>query len=143
MALLKKGHPIRFETKGGSMSPAIVDGEIIKVEPIAVSEIRPGDIILYEAGNRIIAHRVIRTIKGKRSRRPGSPLGPESIRPKASSKGPTLQDECTLSFMVRGDAFKICDRPVSSHRVLGKVVSVTRRGEEIQLSANFTPAASH
>ncbi len=101
------------------MSPAIVDGEVITVEPIALSEIECGDIILYEAGNRVIAHRVIRTFKGESPKRPA------------------------LSFILRGDAFKTCDEPVSGQRVLGKVVSVRRRGEEIRLSANFTSVASH
>jgi len=57
--LLRSGKSIRFQARGGSMSPAIRDGEMVQVECAALGELRRGDIVLVkgEAGFRL--HRLV------------------------------------------------------------------------------------
>ena len=104
--LLRSGHKVRFQAPGRSMHPTIREGETITVEPIPSSTVKKGDIILYQTGNNVIAHRVVRIKK----RRNGSPC-----------------------FILRGDASTICDAPVEAGQILGKVTSVERIGHSIDL----------
>ena len=50
---------MRFRAPGKSMRPAILDGDVLIVAPIQPDAIKRGDIILYQADEHIIAHRVI------------------------------------------------------------------------------------
>lgn len=57
--LLARGHRVRFCAEGGSMHPAIRGGEAVVVEPVETRRIAAGDVLLYSAGSRVIAHRVV------------------------------------------------------------------------------------
>jgi SOS-response transcriptional repressor LexA len=100
--LLARGHRVRFRASGGSMRPAICDGDLITVEPAAAAELTPGSVAIYRHLDRLFAHRVVR-VEGERSAAP--------------------------RFVLRGDATRACDAPVSAAQILGEVVSV-RRGPE-------------
>lgn len=104
--LLQSGYSVRFRPGGFSMYPTIRDGEAVTVEPISAHEVRRGDILLYQTMGRVIAHRVV-----------------------AISR---MEDK--LRFITRGDALGDCDKPIGERQVLGKVVSVERRGEQIRLT---------
>ena len=148
--LLEGGHSIRFRAPGRSMLPTIKEGEAITVEPVELSAVRTGDIILYRNGNSVIAHRVVQ-IKQKASsseatlkaERPvldprferGDPQGPQgrSSSPPASSVRSRWRAGAALSFILRGDASFNCDYPVKPEQILGKVVSVERDGKSIDL----------
>ena len=106
--LLRHGEKIRFQAPGHSMQPTIREGEVITIEPVEPSAVRKGDIILYRWDNGIIAHRVI----------------------DVELKGDTVS-----RFIVRGDAEHTCDDPVNSSQVLGKIVSVERKGRCIELAS--------
>lgn len=128
--LLRTDVGTRFMATGGSMEPTICDGEAITVEPVLASRVRRGDIVLYEMDNRVIAHRVVRIIKS-------APIrliqGFRNLSEKAtgsSGKGCSVRP---LAFVVRGDAFKMCDELVKAHQILGRVVCVERQGERIHL----------
>lgn len=56
--LLSGGTPIRFRATGASMAPAIRDGDLLTVEPLANRLISEGDIVLYPVGPGFRAHRV-------------------------------------------------------------------------------------
>jgi signal peptidase I len=99
--LLQDGFKVNFRAPGHSMFPTILANETIRVEPIDPSTVRSGDIILYRTNGRLIAHRVIR------------------IKIEA------------LHFIMRGDAATVCDEPVTSDQILGKVVSIERNGRSI------------
>lgn len=58
--LLRDGQAICFIARGQSMHPLIQDGDLITVRPVAHARIRPGAVILYIVGGKLIAHRVIR-----------------------------------------------------------------------------------
>ncbi len=79
------------------MQPAIRDGALIRVKPIAPAKIRFGDIILYRREGGVIAHRVVALTRHR-----GQLVG----------------------LTTRGDASSTCDAPVQLHQVLGKVVAV-------------------
>jgi signal peptidase I len=59
MSLLASGHKVRFRASGQSMSPSILDGEYITVEPKRADEISVGDIVVYFKQNALLAHRLI------------------------------------------------------------------------------------
>ena len=112
--LLRRGNSICFRADGQSMQPTIRPGEVITVEPVVPSQIKRGDIVLYRAATGIIAHRVVR-IKRKRRSTQSSLLSPHS------------------SFVLRGDASRACDEPVAAGQVLGKVIAVERDGRSMVL----------
>lgn len=102
--LLECGHGVRFKAPGRSMQPTIKEGETITVEPIAPEAVKRGDIILYRTPGGVVAHRVV------------------GIQRKMSAHH---------LFFLRGDAAAMCDAPVASDQVLGKVISVERDGRSI------------
>ncbi len=126
--LLRQGKNVRFRAPGLSMHPAIKEGETITVAPIASFDIKRGDILLYLAGKKVIAHRVVR-IKREKSDPTSDSSANSSIRTKTLSKALTPQ----IIFTLRGDASAICDEPVEAEQVLGKVVSVEKHGRNIDL----------
>ena len=106
--LLRRGTRVRFHAKGQSMQPTIRDGEVLTVVPIAPSEVQRRDIILYRAVNGLIAHRVVNITK-----RQGH----------------------AVAFTLRGDALGTCGAPVQAEQLLGKVVAVTRGGDQVDVAS--------
>jgi hypothetical protein len=97
--LLSLGCGVRFRAPGTSMHPTIRHGDVITVEPVAPSNLKKGDIILYRFQNGLIAHRIV-NIEEKNG--------------------------CGLTFILRGDASVTDDAPVNPEQVLGKVVCLER-----------------
>ena len=112
--LLRDGYGVRFYAKGWSMYPTIKDGERITVEPVVPSQVKRGDILLHHNGRGVIAHRVVRIGRKK-----------ALLNPRNSVLG--------TFFILRGDASSTCDEPVEADQALGKVVSVERNGDLIDL----------
>jgi len=99
------GFTIRFRAEGASMHPAIRDGELITVAPIAGTRVVRGDILLCRHSTRLLAHRVV-AVNGQGS---------------------------GLTLRMRGDAKASCDAPVAIGDVVGRVVSVHRNGRAMAL----------
>jgi signal peptidase I len=99
--LLAQGYGIRFRAGGGSMAPAIGDGDVITVKPIDPASLTTGRVIIYRDRHRVVAHRIV---------------------------GTTSDHPSTHAFVVRGDAARECDPPVAPSQVLGEVVAVSRYG---------------
>jgi signal peptidase I len=108
--ILRDGHNVRFKAPGNSMRPAILDGDCLMVEPVGPAAIKIGDIILYQAQDRIIAHRVMDIGKGEIAK----------TQPAARITH--------YSFILRGDASYSYDEPVYPDQILGKIVSIERNG---------------
>lgn len=105
--LLRSGLGLRFRAYGSSMYPTIRNDELITVVPTEPHEIKQGDIILYRTQfGSFMAHRVI------------------SMSQSAGG----------MRFITRGDAATDCDRPVGAGQVLGKVISVERKGTQRNLT---------
>ncbi len=88
------------------MYPSIREGELITVEPVAASDVKLADIVLYRSERGLIAHRVVE-IAARDAR----------------------------IFRLRGDASLSCDRPVEAERVLGRVVEVERNCRSVALAS--------
>lgn len=96
---------VRFRAQGFSMYPAIRDGEMITVGPVAADRVVRGDVLLYRHSTRVLAHRVV-AVTEYGSRR---------------------------MLQLRGDAKGACDAPVPVNDVIGRVLSVSRHGRTIPL----------
>jgi signal peptidase I len=104
--LLSRNIPVEIRMSGGSMRPAIEDGDIIIIEPIKDSPVKQGDIVLYQTRfDTAVIHRVVRIEKASSGR----------------------------SVLTRGDASAQADIPASVHRILGRVRQVERAGERINV----------
>ncbi len=51
--------PVRLPMLSGSMRPAIPVGAFLEVEPATGERCRPGDIVVYRAGDKLVAHRIL------------------------------------------------------------------------------------
>jgi hypothetical protein len=97
-ALLHKGKRVVVTVASGSMEPALREGDRIVVEGAAPSDLRWGDIVVFEsplAG--LVVHRLMWQVP---------PFG----EPRA--------------VFTKGDALKYCDRPFSVQGILGRVVEI-------------------
>ena len=104
--ILDRGVFLRFQAKGYSMFPAIKDGDILKVKPFKIKEIKLGEVIFYRtAGKRMVAHRVIKKI---------------------------FQND-KLVLRTKGD-FNINYEYVTLEDVLGLVIAIERNGRQINLN---------
>ena len=108
--LLSQGTTVHFRPSGRSMYPSIREGELITVEPVAASDVKLGDIVLYRSQRGLIAHRVVGS----------SPTQSSVLSPHY--------------FFLRGDASLSCDQPVAAHQILGRVIRVQRNGRSVALA---------
>jgi hypothetical protein len=104
--LLGDGYGVRFRPGGHSMHPTIRDGEAVTVAPVKASEVRRGDIILFQTACGLLAHRVLKIESGP---------------------------DAAPVFITRGDASTSSDRPVSASSVLGRIINVERDGRTRRL----------
>jgi signal peptidase I len=110
--LLSKRLPIVLRMSGASMRPAIEDGDLVTVEPFEEESVRAGDVILYHSvRDTAVIHRVVRIDRS--------------------------QSETVV--ITRGDASSQNDIPVQFHRVLGRVRTVERAGERIDVVSEKPP----
>jgi signal peptidase I len=87
---------VRLRVLGTSMVPSILPGDLISVQRADLSEISPGEIVLYLRDGRLFAHRVVALA--------GSHDGQRLI--------------------TRGDRLSHNDPLVSSFELLGRVISI-------------------
>jgi hypothetical protein len=83
------------------MSPTILDGDAVTVEPVVPAQLRRGDVVLARRGGAVVAHRLV-----ARRRKPDG----------------------ELDLLLRGDAADGDDAPVPAGNVVGRVVEVDRAG---------------
>src|SRR5262250_412499 len=58
--LIASGHGFRFHAKGRSMLPVIQDGEFLHVAQVDVDDLKLADIVLFQRGENLKAHRIVR-----------------------------------------------------------------------------------
>ena len=87
--LLQQGLSVRFQARGASMSPAIRDGEVVKVTPVTVTKLRKDDIVLAKSSAGFRLHRIVRA------------------------------DRANNVFITRGDCGHEDDPPMRAHQILG------------------------
>jgi len=98
---------VRLRVFGTSMAPAILPGDLIYVRRVILSEMSVGSIVLYARDERIFAHRVVGF---------------------SSSPAQTV-------LVTRGDRLCYNDPMVSPDELLGKVISVERRGRQVRVNS--------
>lgn len=57
--LLLQGHQIELRLGGNSMYPFLRSGDLAVIEPVEMTSVKTGDIILFKQEDRYIAHRVL------------------------------------------------------------------------------------
>lgn len=57
--LLGRGIAVRFQVHGDSMYPVIHSGDYVLVEPVALTDVRLGDVVLSLTARGLTAHRVV------------------------------------------------------------------------------------
>lgn len=110
--LLKEGRVIRSPAAGESMSPCIRAGDLLMVRPVALEEVRIGEIVAFrkeESHKVLTTHRVVD--KGIQGAQP--------------------------YLMTKGDRNLYRDVPLFAQDVLGKVVGIERTGRLISLETPF------
>ena len=118
--MLRQGKSVRFRAPGRSMYPTIKENEAITVEPIEPSSIDVDDIILYRQDKSVVAHRVVRI---------------NAIEPETPP--PCMLESChsslvtRYSFVTRDDTWGEQNVLVREEQILGKVISVERKGREV------------
>ncbi len=95
---------VRLRVFGTSMVPSILPGDLISVQRVDMSEISPGEIVLFSQQGRLFAHRAAGSA--------GSPDDPYLV--------------------TRGDRLCHNDPPVFSSELLGRVSSIERGHRQVQ-----------
>ena len=62
---LKAGEAVSFRPRGNSMSPKIESGQLCTVEPVSVTELKVGDIVLCKVNGSEYLH-LVKAIRGER-----------------------------------------------------------------------------
>lgn len=108
--ILDRGNCLRFQAKGNSMFPVIKHSDILTIEPIMDKEIYWADILFFKAaGGHIVAHRLVKKI---------------------------LQDK-ELLLVTKGDFLLGNDEKIRLKDVLGRVKSIERNGQVINLTSGM------
>ena len=96
------GGEVRLQVKGDSIRGTL-PGDMLVFERCLWDKTRPGDIVLFRVGERVMARRVVR---------------------------PTFQDE-KFVFLTKSDASPHLDRPLEPEHVMGRLKAVERGGKKL------------
>jgi protein tyrosine phosphatase (PTP) superfamily phosphohydrolase (DUF442 family) len=103
--VLEQGSPFVFAARGNSMLPFIREGDLLTVVPLGGAPLRPGEVALYRRdGGSLLAHRVI----------------------EPAARGGE-------AWLMRSDGSRGELERVRSEEVLGRIVSLERRGRTRRL----------
>lgn len=97
------------------MEPTIGSGETVTACPAGPADLRIGDVAVYTMDDRLIAHRVV---------------------------GVTGDGKGCQTFIMRGDNLDLCDWPVRSSAIVGKLVRVEGFWRQRDLSDWHTGVAA-
>ena len=110
----ERGH-IVLRVVGGSMGPWFVAGDFIIVHEVKPLTVTRGDVVVFQCGGILIAHRVIKA------------LG-------AASTG-------ELRWQTKGDSAERSDPLVFERKLIGRVAFVERAGASLSLQSPYWVAA--
>ncbi|HEV2381834.1 MAG TPA: S24/S26 family peptidase [Terriglobia bacterium] len=112
---------------GASMLPALWPGDVIRVRRGDVTEVRPGEIVLFLRDGRIVAHRVVQCCSGTGTLPVLHQDGTHDQTHSQSGCATMPTTGGATSFLVtRGDRVKKSDAPVAAEELLGRVVAIER-----------------
>lgn len=101
---LHDGKPLKIRVLSGSMAPAIMPNDLIKIVMCNHKQLVPGDLVLAIAGDELMPRRIL-------------------------SKEKTEGNQDNYIFTLKGDALREADPPVSGKMILGKIVEFERKGQ--------------
>jgi len=104
---ISKGHSVQTVASGYSMFPFLRKGDILTIEPVPMEMIKLGDIVVFERGEKWIAHRVIKIRNSKEG----------------------------FEFLLRGDTNLRFDSVVNSENYAGAVRIFKRKNLVKQMNA--------
>lgn len=109
-AVLEKGKPFRFEARGMSMEPFIMDRDIVTIAPLAASRPKPGDIaaFVHPVSGGLRVHRVIKIEAGR--------------------------------YLLKGDNALDADGALTRDMILGLAVRLERQGRARAVGPSFGAA---
>ena len=103
--VIERDEDVPLKTFGLSMAPTIYGGEWVVVRRVNAEKVGMGDVVIYQAGNVFVAHRVIR----KRER------------------------DGKAYFTVKGDAHLEAEGEIAEGEIVAKVVSLQKKDKRIDL----------
>jgi len=107
--LLAENRQVKLKCMGYSMFPFLKKGDSVTLGKCSMSEVKPGDIVVFKSDNKWVAHRAI-----KRKNTGG--------------------EECLVT---RGDTCRHKDPCVTEKNFIGKINSYTRNNKETNLKKFF------
>jgi len=63
---LHEGRRVAVRLKGASLEPLLCSGDVVLLEAAEPRLLGPGDLVVFEGEEGLIAHRLLRTARGKR-----------------------------------------------------------------------------
>jgi Peptidase S24-like len=96
---LRSSGTVRLRVMGRSMLPSIWPGDVLVVESVSGNDVLEGDIVLYGAGARFVAHRVV------------------------------ARDLDHSTIQTQGDAVGEADQPICHGDLMGRVAFILRDGK--------------
>lgn len=103
--VIERDEDVPLKTFGLSMAPTIYGGEWVVVRRVSADKVRIGDVVIYQAGNVFVAHRVIR---------------------KREQGG-------KVYFTVKGDAHLEAEGEIAAEELVAKVVSLQKKDKKIDM----------
>ena len=101
---------VRLRVMGTSMVPSILPGDFVTIQRASPKEISRGEVVLFLRNGLLIIHRVMDQHIAAGGERAGEPR-----------------------LITRGDRVLRNDPPVSSHELLGRVVSIERGSRKMEI----------
>ena len=108
--LLLTSQKIRLVIQGFSMYPALRPRDVVEVAPIAKGRVEVGDIVAFQKEKKLICHRLIEI----------------------------FEEDSRRWLRTQGDAMASADSPLCPEEVLGRVVSIERRGKTWEPSGEIS-----
>jgi signal peptidase I len=59
--LIENNLTLRINTRGGSMYPQIMSGDVVLISPIHDNSLKKGKIVVYRSGSAFVCHRIVKT----------------------------------------------------------------------------------
>lgn len=97
--LLKENRPVLFKMHGYSMYPVFKEGDLGQVEKCAAKDLKIGDIVVFKANHKLIAHRLMKI--------------------QTTDSG--------MVFVAQGDKNLHLDAPFTEEALIGKITSFQRK----------------
>ena len=113
--ILRKGCNLRTPIMGFSMLPSLMSGDITFIRPVNVAKIEIGDIIVRCAGQKMVAHRVIKKCR----------------------------EEDKMVLVTKGDAILNSDAPLREDCIMGKVITIEKSNGAINLECKVWRIANY